>query len=424
MDPVEEIVAAVKADDVGRAAACLDRHPTLAARLNDPLPGLAFDGTLLLAAVSHQNRPMIDLLLQRGADINQRSHWWAGGFGVLDGNHDLTDFLVERGATIDIHAAARRGRSDLVRVMLDRNPALARATGGDGQTPLHVATTVEVARLLLDAGAEIDARDVDHESTAAQYAIRERQDVARFLVEKGCTTDLLVAAALGDSDLVRHHLDSNPASIATTVSPNWFPMVNPRAGGTIYIWTLGGGKSAHAVAREFGHDDTFHLLMERSSPQLAVAAACEVVDEPLLVSILASHPDAAKSLNADVQRRLVDAAENNHTETVRLMLNAGWPADARGKHGATALHFAAWHGNIEMARELLRHRSPLEATDDDFKMTPLGWAFHGSVHGWNCTRGDYGRTVEALLEAGAAVPAGSGKMEMSEPIRAVLTRRM
>ena len=120
MDPVEEIVAAVKEDDVGRTAACLDRHPTLAARLNDPLPGLAFDGTLLLAAVSHQNRSMIDLLLQRGADINQRSHWWAGGFGVLDGNHELTDFLVERGATMDIHAAARRGQTDTVRTMLGR----------------------------------------------------------------------------------------------------------------------------------------------------------------------------------------------------------------------------------------------------------------------------------------------------------------
>src|SRR4029453_5379393 len=114
MDPVEEIVAAVETDDVPRATVCLECSPELRARLNDALPGLPFDGTLLLAAVSRQNRSMIDLLLERGADINQRSHWWAGGFGVLDGDHDLTDFLVQRGATVDIHAAARRGRSDIV----------------------------------------------------------------------------------------------------------------------------------------------------------------------------------------------------------------------------------------------------------------------------------------------------------------------
>jgi ankyrin repeat protein len=418
MDPVEEIVAAVKTDDVPRATACLDRHPELRARLNDALPGLPFDGTLLLAAVSRQNRSMIDLLLERGADINQRSHWWAGGFGVLDGDHHLTDFLVQRGATVDIHAAARRGRSDAVKTMLDSDPALARARGGDGQTPLHVAENIEIARILLERGADIDARDVDHESTAAQYAIRDRQDVARYLVANGCTTDLMMAAALGDSGLVLRHLDAKPAAIAMTVSPRWFPMSSPRAGGTIYIWTLGGNKSAHAIAREFGHEAIFQLLMDRSSPSLALTAACEVGDEKLAIAVLAKHPDAAPSMNADEQRRIVDAAENNSTETVRLMLSAGWPANARGKHGATPLHFAAWHGNSAMVRDILQRQPPLEAIDHDFNMTPLGWAFHGSVHGSNCTRGDYGGTVAALLGAGATKPASIDAMEMSDEVRA------
>jgi ankyrin repeat protein len=423
MNPVEEIVAAVTSDDVRRASACLDQHPELRGRLNDALPGLPFDGTLLLAAVSRQNRSMIELLLQRGADVNQRSHWWAGGFGVLDSDHELTDFLIERGATLDIHAAARRGMIDVVRTLLDRDSSLARARGGDGQTPLHVAANVEVAKLLLGRGAEIDARDVDHESTAAQYAIRERQDVVRYLVACGCATDVLMVAALGDSALVSRHLDANPASIATTVSPRWFPMTNPRAGGTIYIWTLGGNKSAHAIAREFGHDDVFQLLMDRSSPRLALAAACEVADEKLVGSILATHPTAAQSMNADEQRKVVDAAESNNTETVRLMLKAGWLTSARGKHRATPLHFAAWHGNLEMARHILEHNPPLEALDHDFTMTPMGWAFHGSVHGWNRTRGNYGGTVEALLAAGADVPAPLRTSEMSSTVRAVLDRR-
>jgi ankyrin repeat protein len=423
MDPVDEIVAAVKADDVARAAACLDRYPELAARLNEALPGLPFDGTLLLAAVSRQNRPMINLLLQRGADINQRSHWWAGGFGVLDGDHDLTDFLVERGATIDIHAAARRGRTDIVQELLDQDPTRARARGGDGQTPLHVASTVEVARVLVERGADIDARDIDHESTAAQYAIRERQDVARYLVSKGCTTDLLMAAALGDSDLVRRHLDADPASIATTVSPRWFPMVNPHAGGTIYIWTLGANKRAHAIAREFGHDDVFQLLMERSPRDIALAAACEVQDEDLLTELLKAGPIDVRAIDDHSRRRLVDAAETNSINAVHLLLRAGWPVDAIGKHGATALHFAAWHGNSAMTRDLLRQRPDVEAIDGDFRMTPLGWAFHGSVHGWNCTRGDYGGTVEALLDAGATLPPGSDTREMSQAVRTALDRR-
>jgi len=423
MNPVEEIVAAVTSDDVRRASACLDQHPELRARLNDALPGLPFEGTLLLAAVSRQNRSMIDLLLQRGADVNQRSHWWAGGFGVLDSDHELTDFLIERGATLDIHAAARRGKLDAVRTLLDRDSSLAQARGGDGQTPLHVAANVEIATLLLERGARIDARDVDHESTAAQYAIRERQDVVRYLVASGCATDVLMAAALGDSELLRRHLDANPASIATTVSPRWFPMSTPRAGGTIYIWTLGGNKSAHTIAREFGHENIFQLLMDRSSPLLALTAACEVADEKLVTSILETHPMAAQAMNAGDQRKIVDAAETNSTEAVRLMLHAGWPVDARGKHGATPLHFAAWHGNVVMAKHVLEYRPPLEVLDHDFSMTALGWALHGSLHGSNRDRGDYGGTVEALLDAGATLPPNSDGREMSQEIRAALDRR-
>src|SRR6202011_4361245 len=117
-----------------------------------------------------------------------------------------------------------------------------------GQTPLHFASTVEVAEFLLANGAEIDARDVDHESTPAQYMLRveqkrhyprDRQDVARFLVARGCRTDILMAAALGDADLVRRHLDADPECIRMSVSEEWFPKQDPRAGGTIYISTGG-----------------------------------------------------------------------------------------------------------------------------------------------------------------------------------------
>jgi ankyrin repeat protein len=50
-----------------------------------------------------------------------------------------------------------------------------------------------------------------------------------------------------------------------------------------------------------------------------------------------------------------------------MMLVAGWPVDVRaGGMGGTALHFAAWHGNTEMMREILKHRPPLEAKDTSY----------------------------------------------------------
>src|SRR5262249_13035746 len=161
-------------------------------RLDDPLKDYAFGGTALLAAVHRGNREMIDVLLRAGADINGRSHWWAGSFGVLDHDGDLAPFLIERGATVDAHAAARLGMLDRLDELLTANPDLVRARGGDGQTPLHFAGSIAVAEYLLAHGADLDARDIDHESTPAQWMIRDRQDIARYLVSRGCGTDILM----------------------------------------------------------------------------------------------------------------------------------------------------------------------------------------------------------------------------------------
>ena len=52
-------------------------------------------------------------------------------------------------------------------------------------------------------------------------------------------------------------------------------MRNCHAGGTIYIWTLGGDKTAHTVARDFGHDAALVLLNRRSPVDLQFVVACD-----------------------------------------------------------------------------------------------------------------------------------------------------
>src|SRR5438046_561123 len=168
---------------------------------------------------------------------------------------------------------------DKLKELIAENPELVHSRGGDGQTPLHFASTVEIAEYLLDHGADIDARDVDHESTPAQYMIKDRQPVVRYLVSRGCQTDLLMATALGDLDLVRRHLDANPECIRMRVSDEYFPMINKKSGGTIYQWTLGFYMSAHQVARKFGHEDVERLLFERSPGGVKLLAACWLGDK-------------------------------------------------------------------------------------------------------------------------------------------------
>src|SRR5690242_6016785 len=96
-DPMQALKAAVVSNNTGEVARVLEQYPELKSRLNEPMADYAFGGTALLAAVQQTNREMIDLLLRAGADINGRSHWWAGGFGVLDNDRGLAPFLIERG---------------------------------------------------------------------------------------------------------------------------------------------------------------------------------------------------------------------------------------------------------------------------------------------------------------------------------------
>ena len=415
---------AVRERNAAGVAAALRRHPELARRLDEAMPGGHFGATALLSAVGQGDRATVDVLLDAGADINARSHWWAGGFGVLDGEHGLTDNLIARGVTIDAHAAARLGMVERLEALLAEDPSLVHARGGDGQTPLHFAANVSIAQLLLDRGADINARDVDHESTPAQWMVRERQDVARFLASRGAATDILMAAALGDVALVRQHLDADPAAIETTVSARWFPMRDPRAGGSIYIWTLGAYQSAFTVAREFGHEDVLQLLLERSSDELRLVAACDLGDADDLARLLVRRPDLARAIPLSAHAALVHAADTRRFDAVRLMLDAGWPVDARDEHGATALHWSAWHGNAGIVRALLRRGAPLDVREGRHDARPLDWAIHGSVNCWHQDDTDHAAVVEALLGAGAPLPSLSPEFKASDDVTEVVRRRM
>ena len=371
----------------------LAEHPELRARINEPLG--PFNSPVVVNA---RNREMLDVLLEAGADLNARSHWWAGGFGLLDwASPELAAYAIERGAVVDVHAAVRLGMMSRLHELITHEPTLVHARGGDGKTPLHCAGNVQVAAFLIDQGADIDARDIDHESTPVQYMVDKPQEVARYLISRGCRTDLLMASALGDLELVNKHLDADPDCIRMCVSEDYFPKANMKSGGTIYGWTLGFNLSAHQVARKFGHEEVVQCLLDRSPEPVKLLVACWFGDEAMVRSIRAKHPNLAATFTEADRRQVAHAARNNNTTAVRLMLEAGLPVDARGQHHATPLHWAAFHGNSEMAKIVLNHQPPLELRDVDFNSTPLGWAIHGSENGWNSKTGDYTGTVEAPI---------------------------
>jgi ankyrin repeat protein len=67
--------------------------------------------------------------------------------------------------------------------------------------------------------------------------------------------------------------------------------------------------------------------------------------------------------------RLPTRPRNNNIAAVRAMLRRGFPVTAMSQHGATPLHWAAFHGNSDMLENVLRHNPPINAQDRQIQGT-------------------------------------------------------
>ena len=227
------------------------------------------------------------LLMDAGADINARSAWWAGGFGILESGLTLDEArpLIARGARVTVWAAAGFGLLDELKELVRADPDAVHARGGDGKTALHCAANVEIARFLLDSGAELEARDIDHGSTPLQYLINDKA-VARMLIDRGASLDIFAAVALDDRDLIERCLRADPACAAARIGRP--PFSAP--GGHIYGWTLGFDLTPIELARKRGNDETVMLLLARASPKVRFLDACWSADDERARAELAAHP--------------------------------------------------------------------------------------------------------------------------------------
>ena len=114
--------------------------------------------------------------------------------------------------------------------------------------------------------------------------------------------------------------------------------------------------------------------------------------------------------NGATQKQMIDgfawAAEFGHTAVVEYMLDAGMPLDSRLRHdGQTALHWAGLDGRADTVRLLVARGAPINQVDLTHGGTPLDW----TIYGWgnrNLTDAEaeaYYDTVKCLVDAGGAL---------------------
>jgi Ankyrin repeat len=260
--PHEQMHLAMRRGDAAAVRQLFTQHAAFRPMINAPL--FDFNSPAIVACAN--SATMVEVLLEFGADPNKRSEWWAGGFHALHvATGDAAERLIAAGATPDACAAAHLDKPELLQTLLVNNPLCVSERGGDGQTPLHFARSKRVVDMLLDAGADINAQDVDHRSTPAEWMLDRsrdsgRYDLASYLVERGASADIFLAAALGRTKDVVTMLQRDPTLLDVQTGRGQYAEAPPSSF-HMYFWTIGRDRRPLETAAQFGHDDTVAAML-------------------------------------------------------------------------------------------------------------------------------------------------------------------
>ena len=323
-------------------------------------------------------------LLDAGADLHARTRGQqgrTGGWSALRcavagaANPSITGLLLERGAVPDDHDLylACFGGDDHQCLRLLLGHAANMAASSALAAPISTGDTVGV-RLLLEAGAD-PRRPLPGDLAGGRIPPDPPVPPVAAAVESDCPAELIEL-------LLSHGAD-------------------PSAPGQ-------DGSSPYRVAVRRGRADIVQLLAHHggradTTDTDRFLSACQQEDHAEAERLMRHNPDLIGQLNSADHAALVKAAGQGRTGAVRLMLDAGFPLDARGEDGATALHAAAYSGSASTVRLLLDRGADIEARDTSWDSTPLDWAKIGSgERPRDNPSPDWIATVRTLIEAGAS----------------------
>ena len=180
--------------------------------------------TILLHSASFQGSPeMVGTLLNHGVKVNAKNHWGETVLHVVSrGRHDSKDgirvaqLLLERGVDVNtprqdhctpLHVASHFGKLEIVRLLLDHG-AEVNAENSIGMKLLHQVSCgqyesledgVRVARLLLELGVDVNTRSKDHQTPLHWASYYGKFEIVRMLLDHGA--EAYVEADNGDNPL-------------------------------------------------------------------------------------------------------------------------------------------------------------------------------------------------------------------------------
>ena len=329
----------------------------------------------LYRASSRGYAEVVQLLIDRGADLDAEYDHWDDGFkakltpllvALDNGRLEIARMLLESGANIEarggyqrypqtsLYRASCRGDTEAVRWLIGRGADPNAQCGdldNDGDevefTPLLVASrfdSLEVASVLLEEYVDVDYQD-KYGRSSLHYASgndRRTDDLARLLLAYG----------------------ANP-----NISDKW----NKTA---LHHASSGGQVTLVALLLEYGakvdtRDDKRGTSLHRATSN----------GHSKVVQLLLDHGADVNAQANDRRTALHIAADAGNFQVVEVLLERGADVNAQANDRLTALHMAAGSGKFQVVKILLeRGADPLARTDKG--ETPFELAGMNHLYPW------------------------------------------
>ena len=372
--------------------------------------------TPLMTVARTGNVDAAKVLLAAGADVNSKEQWrqqtplmWA----VAESHPQMAQELIAHGADVNARQVEWHWERQITKEPREKWMPLG------GLTPLLFAARqgcLDCTRILLKAGAEINAADPNNIGPMLMAVINGHYDVAAFLLDQGA--DPNAADETGRTALYAA-VDMHTMPESNRPSPN--EIENKLTSMDLIQALLAHGANVNAQLKKLQPyrtkldrgDDT--MLTTGTTPLLRAAKAGDTkVIETLLakgadVKIPTKFGTTPLQAAAGLGTKEEDTTGRRKTEaeaiaSIKLCIDAGADVNAVDVQGETALHGAAQKGWDQVVQFLVGHGAKLDIKDQRGR-TPLD-AANGLMGngGFDGTRRDVHESTAALLRKLMAVP--------------------
>jgi len=286
--------------------------------------------TELMEAVLNGDMAKVNVLLEKGVDINAKDH---GGSTALmiatsKGNLEIAKALLNRGADVNIQDT-------------DGRTALMEALGNS-----HIA----VAQLLLEKGANTDDKALFLAVWMGYKSIVDAMLKSGIDVNIRNTdgmTPLMIAAEKGHTDVVESLLNKG-ADVNARSKNRYIP-----------------GETALMNAAEKGHTATVQVLLANGADANARdkegrSPLMEAVKgrENTVIKALLAHGADVNAKDSSGATALIYAAQKGLEDTIKILIQNGADVKIQDNEGQTALVYADVDGHKNAVKILLENQTP------------------------------------------------------------------